>query len=202
MLVDGFGIATMQWAQNGGMDDITVTHAFLDAATDTPNDVAEMIAGWFTDTDAPCEASAMTVGWTFVGVQVLIMNGGDLEAGNYQSLVAGTATDVNTPVPAYTPMCVTKYTGNAGVKFRGRMFPPFTVEDAEGISPLGAIDGAALTIIRDKWLTTFNSWNASDYKPYLLHGPPLVGSAPAPTLVTSWLVQGNVATQRRRKNRA
>jgi hypothetical protein len=201
-LVDGFGVATMQWAQTGGMDNITVTHGFLDAATLTPNETAELISGYWTQTGAPCEAAGMTVGWTFVGVSVLIQNGGALEAGNYQALIAGTATDVNFPIPAYTPLCVTKYTGGAGVAFRGRMYPPATVFDSEGVSPMGALDSGGLTQIRDRYITTFNEWSEGDYPPYLLHGPPLVGTQPAPSLVTSWLVQGNVATQRRRKNRA
>nr|CRY96031.1 hypothetical protein [uncultured prokaryote] len=196
----GFGVATMHWAQAGGLTDLTVTCAY-DASSGAAQDAADAIESYWTVGDSPCDPAFMTVGWTFIGTSVLHNESGLLTAAVSYDNIAGTAADINTPVPAYTPLVITKRTAGAGVQYRGRMFPPLTYEDAEGVLPTGALDGMLRGLIQDKYDNLFALWDGGGWKPHLLHNPPMVGMAPAPTHLASFQVQGAVGTQRRRKVR-
>lgn len=204
-ITGGYGLATMHWAQTGGMGDITVTCGFQadDLGVASAAAQAEAIESYWIAGSSPCIASAMTVGWTFVGVSVLINELGILYSGQSYTVTVGTAVDSAPATPAYTPLCVTKYTALSGVQYRGRMYPPMTVSDAENVSPSGAIESVNIGVLRGWYNNVFTEWSSSTHPPALLHNPPKGGgSAPAPTAITSFFVQPNVAIQRRRKNRA
>lgn len=199
-----FGLATMHWQQDFGLTDLTVTCGFENSAGDISDvdGIAETIESYWIAGDSPCHPLQMTTGWVFTGVSVLVNQADVLYAGQSYSVTAGTVTDTNSAVPAYSPACVSKYTALSGVPFRGRFYPPFTVSDAERVSPTGAIDTFYLAQMRTTWSNLHVEWSSGGYPPYLLHNARESGVTPNPTPITSFFVQPAVATQRRRKIRA
>lgn len=199
----GYGVATLHWAQAGGPTDVTVTMGFDASTVDIADDIAEAIESYLISGVGPCAPNLMTVGWTFVGVSILANPSGLLIAGVSYNNTVGTRVDTGSAVPAYTPYVVTKRTGYVGVQYRGRMYPPLTVCDAENVSGAGQIESFNLEVLQTAWDDAFTLWNGGTWKPYLLHGVAEgMVSPPDPTLVTSLQVQPVVAIQRRRKLRA
>lgn len=203
-LEENYGIATLHWSQAGGLSDITCTQAFRYPVSDEddPDAAADAIESYFSAGGLPCNASSMIADWTWLGVTVLAMtSAGVLVAGAAPASIVGTRPSTVEPVPAYTPMVVTKRTAFSGVQYRGRMYPPYTYNASVAIAPNGTITGD-LSDTRDLWESAYALWIAGTYYPVLLHNPPLVGATPPPTQVTSVFLQGVLAIQRRRKERA
>lgn len=203
MLPNGYGLATMHWSQSGGMTDITATCGFAlpDPFLDLPNEVAETIESYWIAGDSPSNDAQMGADWGFTGVSVLLNPSGLLFAGTSYSNTAGGISPFVGPVPAYTPLVVTKRTNLAGVQYRGRMYPPYTKTVSSNVSDLGVIASGALTEVQDLYDNLFVEWSSGGYPPVLLHNAPETGGTPTPTVITSFQVQPVIAIQRRRKNR-
>ena len=129
--------------------------------------------------------------WTFVGTRVEIAAGSVAET---LIPLPGTGGTLGTLIQNTTCL-VKKLTDEAGRKFRGRCYmPPISLAEVD-VNNVGMIDPTTLATIQ----TNFDSFtgafegdsNVGDL--YLFHT-----DATAPTQITSFQVEGQVATQRRR----
>jgi hypothetical protein len=129
--------------------------------------------------------------WTFVGTRI------EQAAGAVAETIIplpGTGGTLGTVVQN-TSCLVKKLTGEAGRKFRGRCyFPPISLADVD-VNNVGMIDPTVLSTVQSNWdgfigaLETAEDINAL----VLLHS-----DATTPTEISSFQVEAQVATQRRR----
>lgn len=99
--------------------------------------------------------------------------------------------------PANTAYLVRKLTGAGGRAGRGRLYMPGVPESMVGGD--GDLDNTWQANLQTAWNTFYTSFGPSDFSPVLLHqdGSPIS----APSLITSFQLDGMVATQRRRLRR-
>jgi hypothetical protein len=123
--------------------------------------------------------------------------------------VVGTTTDSGSETGAMPPpsvsLLVKKSTNLGGRQGRGRCFIPWVVQEA-GVNDIGNLDGGTLSARQADATAWFedledNGVTAENTPVYLLHDEPLVGPAPAPTIVVGLTVDQLVANQRRRLGR-
>lgn len=99
--------------------------------------------------------------------------------------------------PQIAALCK-KVTGQPGRKARGRMYLPGISED--GVEPIGTLTSG----YRDGWQTVMNTWKtacaAAHFTPVIFHNVNALPADPEdePTIVTAFVVDNVVATQRRR----
>jgi hypothetical protein len=129
--------------------------------------------------------------WTFLGVR------GEIAAGAAAETIIplpGTGGSAGTLVQNTTCL-VKKLTGVPGRQFRGRCYvPPISLAEVD-VNNTGMIDPTTLSTIQTNWSSFTGALSASGSieELYLLHT-----DATAPTEITSFQVEGQVATQRRR----
>jgi hypothetical protein len=122
---------------------------------------------------------------------------------NVSSLAKIAGTQTPAVVPQNTAYLIRKRTDLAGRRGRGRMYVPGVSEADSGAT--GMVLASAVTA----WQTAFNNWfndltvtvGNRFYPPAVLHRSEGIGVEPLPTLVTSFVVDSRVATQRRRLRR-
>jgi hypothetical protein len=173
--------------QLGCRSSVGTTRADLELA------VEEMASDW-RDAFIPTAAS-MYVGWSFFGVRG-DLNSSDEGLVQFESADAGmTGTAVGETPPVNTAILVRKYTGFGGRKNRGRVFvPPWGVSEGL-ISKLGVLDNTFRAAHQAAWTAFRVAALGHDAPPVLLHAE---GSVEPPRDITSFSVQTQVATQRRR----
>jgi hypothetical protein len=181
---------------NGRTYNVVLGYKNVGATTPTQNveAIADRLETLWT---AGC-SNAQTMGPSHVRENV----GGVLMDGDDGTVTVGTrATPGESPQVA---LLVKKLTGLAGKSFRGRSYFPFVPESE--VDDAGDVDSVVLAAIQTA-LATFLAGMTTDGTPmYLLHRNlidhitklPVPGSAPQPTLVTSYVAESVVATQRRR----
>jgi hypothetical protein len=95
--------------------------------------------------------------------------------------------------PSNVALLIRKTAGTIGKKNRGRMYlPPFSLASGN-VDRLGTVAIGAMQILGPRWTNVYNDLVAASIPPVILHAD---GSTPTP--VTGFVVQGKVATQRRR----
>jgi hypothetical protein len=108
-----------------------------------------------------------------------------------------TGTGTAFPLPPNTAVLIQKRTGVGGRSGRGRMFLP-GIQLTGNVQPNGTINGSLVTEYQndaDAWLDSLQAATPSPSIPaYLLHAT----GTESPHAITSLVVQGKVATQRRR----
>lgn len=98
---------------------------------------------------------------------------------------------------------VKKQTAVGGRRARGRLYWPFVMDSWSGDN--GVLDSGPQDTITSIWNAYRSSLEAADYTCVVLHSqppppkPPV--TLPAPTVITAFLCQAQVATQRRRNRR-
>jgi len=110
-------------------------------------------------------------------------------------------TGTSAPLPQNCAGLVHKRSLNAGRRHRGRMFYPGLSEtdvDAAGVVGIGTLN--AVNAKLTAWLTSIKTTIGAIDEMVILHGTGISG-APTPTVVTSMLMDGRLATQRRRLRR-
>jgi hypothetical protein len=137
--------------------------------------------------------------WAIVGVTVEVNPGAGIVTGEWMDVSHGLGGGAETS-PPNTSLIVKKLTGFASRAQRGRMyFPPFSLAD-DDVNDNGTIDATPLATI----VTNFNAWqtqifieSAETDSLFLLHEQASPGPG-TPTLITSFVIEELVATQRRR----
>ncbi len=151
-----------------------------------------------SDTGNPFAPANYTDRYTVTLAHAVYQDDPDAYMMEFPINVAGSASWESPP--PNTAVLVQKRTGRAGRNQRGRMYIPPTVVSETLVDTLGVIDNTKLGLLNAQWAGFRTSMVAADYTPYLLHGGTKANPtvAPPPTLVTSFLVEPLVATQRRR----
>lgn len=129
--------------------------------------------------------------WTFLGTRVEIAAGAVAET---IIPLPGTGGTLGTMVQNSSCL-VKKLTGEAGRKFRGRCYvPPISLAEVD-VNNVGMIDPTTLATIQTNWDSFISGWKAGSEtnKLWLLHSDPT-----DPTEITSFQVEAQLATQRRR----
>lgn len=96
-------------------------------------------------------------------------------------------------------LLVSKRTGLGGRRNGGRSFLPWMIADTE-VNELGIVTGSVVTSMQERADDFFDYLTTVDLPMVILHRTG-VTAVPAPTLVTSLLVEGVISTQRRRQVR-
>lgn len=188
-LPNGYLTATLIWDHAGDPDPYTVTLAATDDTTHNATSQAVAISGLWT---AGFSAAAnMTVGYTFRGVDVKLMRAGVETEGLATVNVAGTYAVG--AAPQNVALLVKKNTGLTGRKNRGRAYLPPCYVDEGGINDNGIILAATLTTLNTRLATFYTAMIANLNSLVILHSD---GSTP--TGLASFVLEAQVATQRRR----
>lgn len=197
----GYGELLFRFRLDGDHEAMVTTLGFKsEAAMDSQDDLMAS-AAWAIETFEtnlfPGGASMFTT-WNFDGYQVTVNSSdGGLVTAEVPHPVAGAASG-GTP-PNNTAMLIRKVTGLGGRAHRGRFYmPPFNL-DEENVNNYGVLATPFLTLMQSAytdWLADMVAGDGGVGKcfPCVLHTDPLVD----PDLITAFVVQAKVATQRRR----
>lgn len=134
-------------------------------------------------------ASNMAAGWTYLGATLRVGTGGAPLIVEAPRNVAGTGGGAS--LPNNCALLIKKRTGLGGRSGRGRMFVPMTSVGEDNVSPNGVITPAVVTSLQTAWDALKNGM-----VPFLLHDD--LSPVTTPTPITSLVVDGRIATQRRR----
>lgn len=190
----GFTEATFRFNYTGVTREITWTHGFAwdDFTVAPPSEMAQILRTHFTDTGAPYAPANMMAGWVFKGVTVTKMLESGPVSGEYLQNSVGTAS--GTSVPINSAVLIRKQTDAGGRRNRGRMYAPSSMVTETNIDGAGFLGSGNVLIIQNTFDTAWDALADGHIFPVLYHN-----EAPfTPTPVTSWVVQGQLATQRRR----
>lgn len=198
-VLDGFAEATMIWKATTAPQQMTVSVGILDADPGGPRTaaaVADLMYTVFTTGGHPGAANAMIDDYQFLGVSVAVGSPtGDI-VGQHLATINGSVTD--SCVPSNCALLVAKNTALGGRRFRGRFFAPPSFLNEGAVDQSGNIVAANVTALQTQWDAVRSGMVAVQLEPMLFHQG---ASAPAPTPITSFTVQSQIATQRRRMRR-
>jgi hypothetical protein len=186
----GFGVATIKY-QNNNSGQIFVTDlGFTDDPTATAASQATAISSaWLGSFTAATSLNS----YSFIGVAVLINRGGTYLSGQHIEHVAGTV-NAEAVSPAIA-VRVTKYTGIAGRKHRGRFYLPPAFLPEANVNTAGVIDAATQSGIQGRMNSFLAAINALAQGPVVL----LHSDASTPDPIADFQVRSTVGTQRRRQ---
>lgn len=185
----GFAQIAYQFALEGDPEVMISTIGMdLDGVTGLPAGAAGVADEAFQNA---FPAADFYTAWRYLGVRVLIgQDGGPPVVVELPASVDG-LQEPGTP-PQNCAVLLRKQTGLGGRSGRGRMFlPPFNLAETN-VASNGLLDSD----YRSDMQAAVNTW-MGDFSPVLLHDSATPGS-PAPTPITSVVVDQRIATQRRR----
>lgn len=183
---------TLRWSLSGDPEVMTTSIAYqwnddLDAL-DTADMLDSEIVAWMGQWGG---------GYLFLGSHRRTNIGGVIfEDESVEATPSGVpATQV---LPQNCSLLVRKRTGQAGRANRGRLyFPPGRLADVD-ITDTGMLDPSAVATIQTEVNDIFTIIEPSFVNWKVLHTETAPGVGPAPTTITSFQVDGRIATQRRR----
>ena len=167
--------------------------------TDDAAEAAATLAGRIT-TDILNFGANMSDGWVYTGVSVAENVGGPgPEVAEVRVPIEGTGN--NLTVPCNCCILVRKNTAFGGRRNRGRIYMPAAFMPEITVDQAGFFDQLTATAWDDRWEDFRVGCVAADLLPVLFHqydtdAPP--DPLPAPTLITSFTTQTQLATQRNR----
>lgn len=197
----GLTLALIRFRLTGDPQEMAITLGVGQAGADqTAEEEAENIADAVTGAGSilgsPAEYYSQ---WTFVGVTTKKQTATGFEVGEHIVNAVGTASGATLPVN--TAMLVKKTTALGGRHNRGRCYMPLVGLDESDIDNNGMIASGELTSQQGRWDEFFDLLVAADVVPCLFHYPYTGTPEPAETNLTGFVVQPQVATQRRRLRR-
>jgi hypothetical protein len=194
----GFGLWTFYLQHAGISHTALVTLGFSVAAppyTQANNDAAH--TAWVLAMQPLWDAEV-----TFTKTAALIGNDGPLF--RFETTGSGTGSrTAQTVTPPQTTYLLTKATGLAGRRYRGRMYLPFVSET--GTQQTGQLESAESTILAARATaleTGLVGGTTGSGGLFLLHSESPLSATPDPTLITNLSAGAFVATQRRRLRRS
>lgn len=157
----------------------------------TPVQVAEDLHGFYDDANFHTECPSS------IALQsVYVKFGPDSTgpSGEFEGAVTGTGSTAAAPNCSWL---VHKHTGQGGRAGRGRLYLPGVEESAVGVD--GDMDDTTQALLQASFDAFWTAIGGSSFSPVLLHGE---GSPlSTPSVITSFVVDGKCATQRRRMRR-
>lgn len=199
---NNYGVMTFHWTFTPLGRQMSCTCGFRDVSV--TNDVVAAVADWrtkFVAIGSPGNAGSMDTRWQMTSISALMRtNAGFLVTAANVSTVIGSVTAPTNDQPIYSPWVVSKLTAFAGRQFRGRMYPPMTIQDESTVDAGGTITPAVVVAYQSLWTQFLTTVNGGSFTPQLLHED--VGLAtPAPNAIASLFVRPVVGQQRRRRTR-
>jgi len=194
ILPEGFGVFALKWSAEGDPEEMVITGGYYSPsglATDVETHANKIGGEWL---DA-FPVSSFSSRYIFVGVDVTFNpTDGGLGQASFVSNVTGTGTA--SPLPTNTAFLVRKTSVLLGRKHKGRFYvPPFVLPEAN-VDSNGMMTAADTAGVQTRFTAFYDGLVAAPapvIQPYILHD-----DNSTPTLVTSFQLQRQVATQRRR----
>jgi len=187
VIPDGFGEAAWQFLASGDPDPWFVT---IGVAFEDPFDPEDWLSA-MADTWGAHLRDVSLSDMALVLTKISYNDGGSMLEAEHPVGLLGTGG--TTKLPQNCACLVRKNTGLVGRHFKGRMYWPGILSEAD-VSPVGRIDSSVVTAYQALFNSVYGDLNAvTNAQPALLHT-----DATAPTFVTSFSVQQTIATQRRR----
>lgn len=182
----GFVYAAIRIDGPSPADPAVVTFGCSDDGTSAPDNLAEAIFHQFADNfdDEVCEDYA------FLDCAIKLNRSGPIRDGYFADSQAGLET--TNPVAPQVCVLIKKTTGFAGRAYRGRMYLPGAPVSDFDFS--GTLIGASQSAWQSSADDFFNGMAGLGLDLHLLHNSPLID----PTPITNLVVDGRMATQRRR----
>lgn len=198
-VLDGFYEATLIWKATTAPQQMTCSIGIVDGSAGGPRTavaIANSMYSVMTTAGHPGAANSMVDDYQFLGVSVAEgTSTGDI-VGQKLLTVNGSVTD--SCVPSNCALLVQKNTALGGRRYRGRFFAPPSFLNEGAVDQSGNIVPANVTALQAQWEAVRSGMVADQMEPVLFHQG---ASAPAPTPITSFTVQAQIATQRRRMRR-
>lgn len=194
VIPEGFGNAVLAWQMAGKTNPVTTTIGYASSVPGGDVQVsADTIYDAWTETGAYCDPVYMSTTWTFLGVTATERIDGELVQAFGGPGFTGTSSVVAFP-PINCAILARKLTASVGRSKRGRFYLPNLLVQEGEVDNMGRIVSGTLAVLNSLMGVVFDEMNASSAKPVVLHSAALE----APTAVTAFPVQGQMATQRRR----
>lgn len=143
----------------------------------------------------PFPAGGMMGHWQFLGVSCTLETESGPIVGQDLTTITGSASGSEMPINC--TLLVNKVTAAGGRRNRGRMFVPPVWPQESKVDGLGIIDTDQIPTGQSRYDDFYTSLTEAPLLPVLFHQS---GSV-VPTAITSFAVQGKIATQRRRMRR-
>ena len=194
---EGFYRASMVFQPPGGAPEQVVTWNGENTSAAGPDVVADRVAHAWFDSGAFVIAT-LSENWTMVESSIFQVRGGMPESATVGLAAAGTG-DFDSEGLGLC-LVLTKTTGFAGRRFRGRCFLPSGFFGALTIDHDGAVDATSVSDTTDRWLAVQDHLTADDIPMYLVHyQDPDPDSLNHNTLVTGGHCRSTVHYLRRRQ---
>jgi hypothetical protein len=194
----GFAQASYVMSLDGDSEPIVVTcgHELDSASGANVDDIADDLFGAFATTVLPEVANVYTLEYVaaYVGQDaadsLVVISGVPAVQGGSAAL----------PLPQNCALLVRKRTDLAGRRGRGRLYLPGLPENqVDGAGNVADAHRAGMQALFDDWYDALTvAVGARYYPPVVLHRSEGAGIEPAPTPITTFVVEGKIATQRRR----
>jgi hypothetical protein len=203
----GYAVASLQWTCQGDTEKMVCTLGLdvLSASSPTPTEVAALVSTAWLQAWTPAMLSSL---YTFVGTSVTF-GPQPGEGPSAEDVEASVGTLGVAPLTSNTALLVKKLTALGGRRNRGRMYLPGGYLGEVDVDQNGFVTAANTAILQARMVSFYNALvtPAPTLQPVILHQgerlnpgvrPAQFGPAPPPTPMTSFSVQRQVATQRRR----
>lgn len=189
----GYGQAEFWHRLSGDAEPMITTIGFKDETPGaTATAIATTLSGLWQGSAKPFTVSLADSQWTYERCRVTLAVSGDLQLGENLANVVG--SNVTVTVPKNCCALVRKGTGVLGRRNRGRMYlPPYALATAF-VDRNGMISSTFLTPLQTALNTFLGAMDTAGYQAVILHST----SEVLPTVITSLVVQPQIATQRRR----
>ena len=190
LLPAGYGVCTVIVAVSGRTKPFTTSFGYnLPAGAEVDNTAA--LNSCLITADHPFDHTNMATPYTYLGIST--RQQGDVDQFGFDLPQSITGTQSILPPSSNCSILVKKTSGLVGKKNRGRMYvPPFNITEAD-IDPKGIITPAERDAMQFFYDNMLGDLAGADLPMVILHH-----EAGTPTPVTSLLVEGLLATQRRR----
>lgn len=186
----GEGTARFQWSLPAIGKEAVITCGVETTAAVLPSTWADLLSNALVASGVAAAASMLT-GWRYDGCSVTYQDVTGPIVYDYPEAVSGTI--VADALPINCAVLVSKRTGVGGRRGRGRMYWPITSIAESGVDAGGAILAAHRTTVQTRW-DNFLTQVATDDLRLLVHHD----NGAAGTPITDLIVEGTIATQRRR----
>lgn len=189
---DGYSMVRLGWRCTGDQETMVSTFGVQHPIASDPQTVAGLIHdNYLLTAGKPADSLPSYI---IQPTSITHHEGTEIVEAIAGTPVAGTNAAVGGPLPVNCAVLLTKRTARAGRKGRGRMYlPPFQSIET-GVDAAGFIAPADITALTTRWASFRTALIAVDLLPVLLHADEL----DTPNLITSWAIEGQIATQRRR----
>jgi len=196
IIPNGFGVLTLRWLAESDPEEMVSTVGYSWTGADEGNPQIHAIAlnsCWKTS----FPASAFSSRYTYKGARVVyrLPGGGDLLEGEITESIVGTGTA--SPIPSNSALLVRKTSSLGGRRNKGRFyFPPWFLPESS-IDSNGRMSSGDVAGLQTRFTSFFDCFiEGTDpvVIPVILHS----SGSPTPTAVNAFVVQDQIATQRRR----